>query len=368
MTSIPMLDVGAQNGPLEAELRAAFERVFASGRFILGPEVEALEQELAAYVGARHAIGVSSGTDALLVALMALEIGPGHEVVTTPFTFFATGGSIARVGATPVFVDIDPVTFNLDPAAVEAAITQDTRAIMPVHLYGQMADMEGLAKVAGDIPILEDAAQALGAGPEGARAGARGVFGCFSFFPSKNLGAFGDGGLVTTNDDALAERARMMRAHGAKPKYYHAHVGGNFRLDALQAALLRAKLPALEGWHAGRRTNATRYDERFADAAIEGLVTPARRVERHVFNQYVLRVPRRDALQAHLSAQGIASVVYYPVPLHLQACFSDLGYGEGQLPVTERACAEVLALPVYPELGRDGVDRVADAVIAFYRG
>ncbi len=364
---IPMLDVTAQNAPLEAGIRAAFDRVFTSGHFINGPEVEALEVELADYVGAKYAIGVSSGTDALLLALMGLGIGPGDEVITTPFTFFATGGCISRVGATPVFVDIEPDSFNLGPALVAAAITPRTKAIMPVHLYGQMVDMVALQDVAGEIPIIEDAAQALGAGPEGARAGSVGTFGCFSFFPSKNLGGFGDGGLVTTQDEALAERARMLRGHGAKPKYFHAHIGGNFRLDALQAAILRAKFPALEAWHAGRHENAARYDERFAAAGLPAalLTTPPRVVERHVFNQYVIRTTQRDALQAHLKSIGIASTIYYPVPLHLQACFSDLGYQPGSLPVAEQACAEVLALPVFPELGQDRVDHIAAAVVDF---
>ncbi|HJK94543.1 MAG TPA: DegT/DnrJ/EryC1/StrS family aminotransferase [Polyangiaceae bacterium LLY-WYZ-15_(1-7)] len=366
---IPMLDVVAQNAPLEEGIRAAFDRVFTSGRFIMGPEVQALEEELAAYLGATHAIGVSSGTDALIVALMALDVGPGDEVITTPFTFFATGGAIARLGAEPVFVDIDDATFNLDPAKVAAARTERTKAVLPVHLFGQSCDMRALRAAAGDLPIVEDAAQALGARCCEGAVGTLGAFGCFSFFPSKNLGAFGDGGLVTTMDDALAEKARVLRVHGAKPKYFHAVVGGNFRLDALQAAILRAKLPALEGWHEGRQANAALYDRLFAEAGLPPgrLRTPARVHARHVYNQYVIRTDRRDALQAHLKERGIATAIYYPRPLHLQACFADLGYAPGDLPVAERACEEVLALPVFPELGEARVCRVAETVIAFLR-
>lgn len=364
---VPMLDVVAQNAPLSEELREAFARVLESGQFILGPEVAAFEAEVAAYIGATHAIGVSSGTDALLLALMALGVGPGDEVITTPFTFFATGGSIARVGARPVFVDIDPVTFNLDPARVE--IGPRTKAILPVHLFGQTCDMRALREVAGSVPIIEDAAQALGASGDAGPAGTVGAFGCFSFFPSKNLGGFGDGGLVTTMDDELAERARVLRVHGAKPKYFHAFIGGNFRLDALQAALLRVKLPHLEGWHARRRDNAARYTQLFTAAGLPpARLTPPTAVhERHVYNQYVIRTDRRDALAAHLAEAGVATAIYYPKPLHLQQCFASLGYRAGDLPNAERACAEVLALPVYPELGEERVQRIAELVIEFLR-
>ncbi len=362
-----MLDVGAQNAPLAGDLRKAFARVLDSGQFILGAEVAAFESEVAAYIGAKHAIGVSSGTDALLLALMALGVGPGDEVVTTPFTFFATGGCIARLGARPVFADIDPVTFNLDPARI--SIGPHTKAILPVHLFGQACDMRALREVAGDVPIVEDAAQALGASGDAGPAGVVGAFGCFSFFPSKNLGGFGDGGLVTTMDDELAERARVLRVHGAKPKYFHARIGGNFRLDALQAALLRVKLPHLEDWHVRRRANAARYTDIFAAADLppERLTSPTAIQERHVYNQYVIRTDRRDALAAHLAQAGIATAIYYPKPLHLQHCFSHLGYSVGDLPVAERACAEVLALPVYPELGEDRVQRIAETVIGFLR-
>lgn len=362
---IPMLDVAAQHAPVQDELRAAFDRVMTHGQFILGPEVTSFEKAIAAYVGCEHAIGVSSGTDALLVALMALDVGPGDEVVTTPFSFFATGGCIARLGAKPVFVDIEEGSFNLDPKLVAAAITDRTKAIVPVHLFGQSADVAALR--AHGLPIVEDAAQALGASSAAGNVGTLGELGCFSFFPSKNLGCFGDGGLVTTNDAALAEKVRILRAHGSKPKYFHAVVGGNFRLDALQAAILSVKLPLLDGWHQGRRANAERYDALFAEAKLptERLRTPPRLHEGHVYNQYVIRTDRRDALQTRLDEAGIATAIYYPLPLHLQGCFSELGYAEGDLPVSERAAKEVLALPVYPELGEDGLRYVADTVIRF---
>ncbi len=369
MTTIPLLDLAAQNGPLMDDIRAAFERVVTTNRFILGPEVSAFEAEVAAHIGVPHAVGVSSGTDALLVALMALGVGPGDEVVTTPFSFFATAGCIARVGATPVFADIDPVTFNLDPSAAEAVVTDRTKAILPVHLFGQPCDMAALRRFAEPrgIPIIEDAAQALGARADEGPAGGLGAFGCFSFFPSKNLGAFGDAGLVTTTDPRFAERARLLRGHGAKPKYFHALIGGNFRIDALQAAILRVKLPHLDGWTEGRRNNAARYDAWLAEADLprDLLETPRRVVPGHIYNQYVIRTSRRDALRAHLTEQGIASEIYYPRPLHLQECFAYLGLGEGAMPESERASREVLALPVYPELGESAQRRVVDTITAF---
>lgn len=373
--NIPMLDVPAQNAPFAEALREAFDRTLASGRFILGPEVSALEEELAAYVGANHTIGVSSGTDALIVALMALDIGPGDEVITTPFTFFATGGCVSRLGATPVFVDIEEGSFNIDAEAVRGAITKNTKAILPVHLFGQACDMQALKAVAGDIPIIEDAAQALGAKtPEGA-VGSLGTLGCFSFFPSKNLGCFGDGGLVTTNDDALAEKVRVLRAHGSKPKYFHAMVGGNFRLDALQASILRVKFPALEGWHEARLANAAYYDKTFAAAGLPGsrLTTPplsavSQNGGRHVYNQYVIRTDRRDSLAAHLKEAGIATAIYYPRPLHLQECFASLGGKPGDLPIAEKACEEVLAIPVFPELGEERRQHIAETVLQHLAG
>lgn len=366
---IPMLDVVAQNGPLMDSLEEAAIRVLRSGRYILGPEVDELEKEVAELLGVEHAIGVSSGTDALLVALMALGIGPGDEVITTPFTFFATGGCIARVGARPVFVDIDPETFNLDPVLVEGAITEQTKAIMPVHLFGQSCDMKLLQALARqhNISIIEDAAQAIGAAAENGPVGGLGHYGCFSFFPSKNLGGFGDGGLVTTNHAELAERARVMRVHGGKPKYYHAVIGGNFRLDPLQAALLRVKLAHLGEWTALRRQNAAAYDVLFAKADLPRtrLSLPVRRSEGHVYNQYVIRTDRRDDLMAHLKAQEIDSAIYYPVPLHLQDCFAYLGYREGSLPICEQAAEEVLALPVFPELGEHRQHRIVETVLNF---
>lgn len=367
--NIPMLDVVAQNAPMRAALEAAFAETLDTGRFIMGPEVVSLENELAEYVGAKHAIGVSSGTDALLVSLMALGIGPGDEVITTPFTFFATGGCISRVGATPVFVDIRPDTFNLDESKVAAAITAKTRAVLPVHLYGQSCDMNALQKACGDIPIIEDAAQSLGARFRGRGVGSLGTFGCFSFFPSKNLGGLGDGGLVTTSDDALAEKVRVLRAHGSKPKYFHALIGGNFRLDALQAALLRVKFPRLDGWAEARRQNAAYYSERFGEAGLssERLTPPPLVEEGHVFNQYVIRTNKRDDLADGLGEAGIASAIYYPRALHMQECFADLGYEEGAFPIAEKAANEVLAIPVFPELGDELRARVADTVIKILR-
>lgn len=371
MSKIPLLDLAAQNGPLMGEIRQAFERVASSGHFIMGPEVEAFEKEIAEHIGVSHAIGVSSGTDALLASLMALGVGTGDEVITTPFSFFATGGCIARVGARPVFADVDPATFNLAPAAVERAVTNRTRAILPVHLFGQPCEMAALRAIAEprQIPIVEDAAQALGARAPDGPIGALGALGCFSFFPSKNLGCFGDGGLVTTNDAELADRVRILRVHGGKPKYFHAVIGGNFRLDALQAAILRVKLPHLEPWTAARRANAARYDALFAEAMLppDLLTTPPRVSAGHVYNQYVIRVARRDELRKHLGERGIGTEIYYPLPLHLQQCFAYLGHREGDLPEAERASREVLALPIYPELGEESQRRVVDTIATFLR-
>jgi dTDP-4-amino-4,6-dideoxygalactose transaminase len=364
-----MLDVAAQNEPLMDRLTEKAADVIRSGRYILGPEVAAFELEVAGYIGAEHAVGVSSGTDALLVALMALGIGHGDEVITTPFTFFATAGCIARVGATPVFVDIQPDTFNIDVEQVAAAVTARTRAILPVHLFGQACDMEALSGVAAkhDLPIIEDAAQAIGTKSPLGPVGSLGAYGCFSFFPSKNLGGFGDGGLVTTQDSTLADKARVMRAHGSNPKYHHAVIGGNFRIDALQAALLRVKLPELEARTLRRRENASRYDAAFAASELDEtlLRAPRKRFDGHIYNQYVIRTARRDELQARLAAEKIATAIYYPVPLHRQECFAHLGYEEGSLPVSEQASREVLALPVFAGLGQTRQKRVIDTVIAF---
>jgi len=351
---VPLLDLQEQYRPLRDEILAAVTRVCESQRFIGGPEVEGLERELRAYISARDAIGVSSGTDALIVALMAMGIGPGDEVVTSTFSFFASAGCIVRVGATPRLVDIDPETFNIDPEAAAAAITPRTRAILPVHLYGLCADMDPLLDVAAraGVPVIEDAAQAIGASYKGRPAGTMGTIGCFSFFPSKNLGAFGDGGLVTTDDARLGHEIRLLRNHGAEPKYFHKRVGGNFRLDAMQAAILRVKLPHLEAWTAARRANADRYDRLFAERGLAGRVTlPTRPADRHhIFNQYVVRVPDRDQVRARLEEAGIGTEVYYPVPFHQQECFAPLGYRNGAFPHAEQAAREVLALPIFPEL------------------
>jgi dTDP-4-amino-4,6-dideoxygalactose transaminase/acetyltransferase-like isoleucine patch superfamily enzyme len=351
---VPFFDLAAQNGPLAPALRAAFERVLTSNQFIMGPDVEELERELCATLGFRHAITVSSGTDALLLSLMALDIGPGAEVITSSFSFFATAGCIARVGATPVFVDIDPRTLNLDASKLERAITSRTRAVLPVHLFGLAADMDAILQVANahGLAVIEDAAQALGTHFRDKPVGSLGAFGCFSFFPSKNLGGFGDGGLVTTERDDLADRARLLRTHGGRPKYFHRAIGGNFRLDTLQAALLRVKLPALAGYAKQRRAHAAFYDQAFAALEQAGKLIRPKRDAGHVYNQYVIRSQRRDGLRAALKAAGVGSDIYYPRGLHEQECFANLGYARGSLPETERATAEVLALPIFPELSQ----------------
>ena len=365
---IPLLDLQGQYRPLRDELLAAIARVCDSQRFIGGPEVDALERELAACIGVRHAIGVSSGTDALLVAMMALGIGPGDDVVTSTYSFFATAGCIVRVGATPRLVDIDPATYAIDAAAAVRALTPKTRAVIPVHLYGLCADMDSLLAAARSrgVAVIEDAAQAIGATYHGRQAGTMGALGCFSFFPSKNLGAFGDAGLVTTDDDRLADQVRLLRSHGAEQKYFHKRVGGNFRLDALQAAVLRVKLPHLARWTAMRRANADRYDRLFQDRRFAGRVrTPARAPGReHIFNQYVVRVPERDRVRASLAGQGIATEVYYPVPFHLQECFAALGHRAGDFPHAEAAANETLALPVYGELTETQQHAVVNAIAA----
>jgi dTDP-4-amino-4,6-dideoxygalactose transaminase len=387
MTTVPLLDLKAQFAQIRAEVMPIIEQVCANQQFILGPHVDSLEAEIAAYCGASHGIGVSSGTDALLLALMAFGIGPGDEVITSPFTFFATAGSIARLGARPTFCDIDPVTFNLSADAVQSFIDRDCtvadgtlrhrrtggriRALMPVHLYGQSADMPALMAIARrhGLKVIEDAAQAIGTeSADGRRVGSIGDIGCFSFFPSKNLGAFGDAGLVTTQDADLAEHLAVLRVHGGKPKYYHALIGGNFRIDELQAAVLRVKLKHLDGWSEGRRRNAAFYDGAFAAAGLgEQLETPAVIAGgRHIFNQYVLRVRRRDELKKFLGERAIGSEIYYPVPLHLQGCFAYLGHRSGDFPESERAALETLALPVYPELERAQLMHVVESVGEFY--
>jgi dTDP-4-amino-4,6-dideoxygalactose transaminase len=351
---VPLLDLQPQYASIRSEVLSAITRVCDSQHFIMGPEVEALEAEFATDIGARAAIGASSGTDALLVALMALGIGPGDEVITPTFSFFATAGCVARVGATPVFVDVDADTLMMQADGVRAAVTPRTRAIIPVHLYGLCADMDPLLTIAAEyrLHVIEDAAQAIGATYHGRQAGTIGTVGCFSFFPSKNLGAFGDAGLVTTNDQQLADRIRRLRNHGAEPKYYHREIGGNFRLDALQAAVLRVKRPHLAGWTERRRANAERYRTLFRSAGIDRVLglpyEPAGR--RHIYHQFVVRVPNRDRVRAHLAERGVGTEVYYPVPFHRQECFAHLTPGGRTFPHADAAAAEVLALPIYPEL------------------
>ena len=440
--NVPLLDLRAQYLSIKPEIDAAIAEVLASQRFILGPQVKALEEAIAQYCNCAHAVGVSSGTDALLISLMAEGIGPGDEVITTAYSFFATAGCIARLGAKPVFCDIDPVTYNLDPSKIEELLTKNQKprtknckAILPVHLYGQMADMDPIMDIAKrhNLVVIEDAAQAIGAEapqalsskfvvsgfsspnhepetknqklPTVRRAGSIGEYGCFSFFPSKNLGAFGDGGMVVTNDADRADKLRVLRAHGSKPKYYHKLVGGNFRLDTLQAAIVLAKLKHLDDWTAARQANAARYDRLFEESGLvsSGLISlprvpspkslvsgssspdqePGTRNQeppaagtkdheprtknqpRHIFNQYVVRVPRRNELQAFLKERGIGTEVYYPLPLHLQECFAFLGHKPGDLPESEKAARETLALPVYPELTDDQARHVVDSITAF---
>jgi dTDP-4-amino-4,6-dideoxygalactose transaminase len=365
-TAVPLLDLEAQYRPLREEILAAVARVCDSQRYIIGPEIEALERELAASLRVGEAIAVSSGTDAILAVLMALGIGPGDEVITSTYSFFASAGGIARVGATPVLVDIDPGTCNIDPAGVEAAISPRTRAIMPVHLYGLCADMDPILESASraGVPVVEDACQAIGATYKGRQAGSMGAAGCFSFFPSKNLGAFGDAGLVTTGDRHLAHEIRLLRNHGAEPKYFHQRIGGNFRMDALQAAVLRVKHPHLAAWTAMRRENAARYDELFEAARLTDRVslpaTPAG--QEHIFNQYVVHLPNRDRVRAFMTERGIGTEIYYPVPFHLQECFGYLGYTRGDFPRAETAAAGTLALPIYGELTSAQQHAVVDAI------
>lgn len=369
---VPLLDLHAQYAALREELRVAVDGVMESQAFILGADVRALEEELAAYSQSRHAIGCASGSDALLLALMALGVGAGDEVITTPYSFFATAGSIARLGARPRFIDIDPQTYNIDPALVADAINERTRAIMPVHLYGQCAAMDAFVEIAAryHLPLVEDAAQAIGAEDRERRAGSMGAIGCFSFYPTKNLGGAGDGGMLTTDDDELAARLRSLRVHGEKTKYHHEFIGFNSRLDTLQAAVLRVKLPYLDGWSASRAANAARYQRLFTDAGLlEDAGLPFVRDDaRHIYNQFVIRVGggRRDALREYLRGEQIGTEVYYPVPLHMQECFRYLGYREGELPESEKAARETLALPVYPELTPEQQHYVVDAIRRFF--
>lgn len=378
--NIPLLDLVAQYRALKPEIDAAVQRVFESQYFILGPEVQACEEAVATYSQCAHGVGVSSGTDALLIALMNEGIGSGGEVITTPYTFFATAGSIARTGARPVFVDIDPETFNIKPSAIEKAVTSKTRAIMVVHLYGLMAEMDPIIDIAQKhkLLVIEDAAQAIGSEYKGRRAGSVGDYGCFSFFPSKNLGGAGDGGMVVTQEAARAERLKTMRNHGMEPKYYNKFIGGNFRLDALQAAVINVKLPHLDAWSEGRQRNALRYHLLFSDAGLTEKIglpwfppstDPAKRGActcRHIFNQYVIRVSERDALRAYLTERKIGTEIYYPVPLHLQECFAYLGHKPGDFPESEKAAAETLALPIYPELTDEQANHVVNTIKQFY--
>lgn len=368
---VPLLDLGSSIAEQRELLLEAVAKVIDSQRFIMGPEVEALEASLAEYVGARFAISCANGSDALLLALLALDVGPGDEVVTTPFTFFATAGSIARVGARPVFVDIEPGGFNIDLGAAEAAITSRTRALLPVHLFGQTVDLDGLGALGkrSGVPVVEDAAQALGARWGTLNAGAVGAVATFSFYPSKNLGAFGDGGLMTTSDEALRARLASLRQHGNYPKkYHHKWIGMNSRLDALQAAILRVRLPSLDAWHAARRANAAHYRALFGATTLHDVVTlPAEAPQAfHIYNQFCIRAARRDELQRHLTQAGIGTEVYYPVPMHLQECFAYLGYRAGDFPESERAAAEALALPIGPGLGRAAQHHVVAEIARFY--
>ena len=367
--NVPLLDLKAQYATLRDEMMPAIEEVMEAQWFIGGPNVTALEEAIADYSNCVKGIGVSSGTDALLISLMTLGLGAGDEVITTPFTFFATVGSIWRTGARPVFVDIEPDTYNIDPAAIEAAVTEKTRAIIPVHLYGQMADMDPIMDIAArhNLHVIEDAAQSIGSVYKGRKAGSIGTTGCFSFFPSKNLGGNGDGGMVVTNDAELGEKIAIYRNHGSKPKYFHKWIGGNFRLDALQAAGLLVKLKYLDKWSTGRRANAARYDELFAGC--DEIVTPAIRDDNvTIFNQYVIRVPNRDECRTFLKEAGIGCEVYYPLSLHEQDCFVPLGYKPGDFPVSEQAAKEVLALPIYPELTDEQIQYVAGKVREFIAG
>ncbi len=367
---VPLLNLHCQNAPLRTELLDAIARVADSQQFILGPAVAAFEADIARYLDVKHALGVSSGTDALLLALMALGIGPGDEVVTSTFSFFATAGCVARLGATPVLVDIDPATFNLSADATRRAVTARTKAIVPVHLYGQSADLDAVLEIAqpAGIAVIEDAAQAIGARYKGRLVGGIGTIGCFSFFPTKNLGAFGDAGLVVTNDDELAQRMRVYRVHGAEPKYFHKHIGGNFRIDTVQAAVLHVKLPHLARWTDGRRQNADIYRELFATRALDGVVTlPTERAgDFHIYNQFVIRARDRDRLQQHLKAAKIGTEIYYPVPFHLQECFAYLGYHPRDFPLAEQAADDVLALPIFAELSRAQLEYVVENIARYY--
>ncbi|NIP26898.1 MAG: aminotransferase class V-fold PLP-dependent enzyme [Phycisphaerae bacterium] len=364
---VPLLDLKAQYATIKDEVLAAVSEVLESQRCIGGPKVAEFEEKIAAISDCRFAVGASSGTDAILNSLMSLDIGAGDEVITTPFTFFATIGCICRTGAKPVFVDINPKTFNINPELIESAVTEKTKAIMPVHLYGQMADMDPIIEIAKkhDLSVIEDAAQSITSTYKDRKAGSIGTAGCFSFFPSKNLGGIGDGGMIVTNDEQLYERLFIMRNHGSKPKYYHRHIGGNFRLDPIQASALLIKLPHLDKWSEARRRNAANYDKKFSGTVVQTPYISPDCVS--IFNQYVIRVPRRDEVVAHLRENNIGCEVYYPIPAHLQECFKYLGYKEGDMPESEKAAKEVIALPVYPELTDEMKDYVVEAILSFLK-
>ena len=363
---VPLLDLKAQYKTIKDEVGRAISDVCESQAFALGPAVAQFEEDVAAYCDVKHAIGVSSGTDALLVSLMALVVKPGDEVITTPFTFFATAGSVVRLGAKPIFVDVDPDSYNIDPAGIQQRITENTRAIIPVHLFGQMAQMKPIMDVARrhHLVVIEDAAQAVGASQDGVKAGNFGDCGCFSFYPTKNLGAFGDGGLVTTNTDELAQQIRALRDHGQNPRYFYHVVGGNFRLDGIQGAVLNVKLKSLDRWNEKRRQHAALYDNFFAGSPVKMPRIDSNNV--CIYHQYTITVPERDKLQQYLAENGIGSAIFYPKPLHLQDCFSELGYRQGDMPVAERLCEEVLSLPVYPELTPEQIEFTAKTVLKFY--
>ena len=375
---VPLLDLKKQYHSIKEEILTAAEEIFESQYFILGPKVEALEKDIAGYCSSKHALGVSSGTDALLISLMAADIASQHTVITTPYTFFATAGSIVRTGARPIFVDIDPDTYNMSPEGLERVIVSMTdtelaglKAVIPVHLYGQCADMDPILKIAKEyhLLVIEDAAQAIGAEYRGRRAGSMGDFGCFSFFPSKNLGAFGDGGMVTTDSDAFYDKLRVLRVHGSHPKYFHKLAGGNFRLDAFQAAVVSVKLKYLDKWTKARQENARKYRELLADSGIHDVIKlPVEKEDRHIYNQFVICVTdKRDELRRFLNEAGIGTEIYYPIPMHLQECFLDLNYKKGDFPVAEHAALHTLALPIYPELSDDQLAYVVEKIKAFFK-
>lgn len=369
--NVPLLDLKAQYREIKTEVLAAMEAVCDEQGFVLGPRVVAFEESIAKYIGSRYAIGCASGSDALLLSLMAMGVKAGDEVITVPFTFFATAGAISRLGAKPVFVDIEPHTFNIDPGLIEKAITPRTKAIMPVHLFGQCADMKAINEIAkrNNLFVIEDACQAIGAGQQGKRAGVLGDTGCFSFFPTKNLGGFGDGGLITTNDKALADSMSMLRVHGSQVRYLHEAIGINSRLDALQAAVLQVKLKYLDQWTEGRRRNAERYQRLFADAKHTDRVTlpPTAPGNVHVYNQFTVRVPKRDELRAFLKEKGVGTEVYYPLPMHMQNCYRDLGHRKGSFPLSERAAEEVMSIPIYAELTEAHQVHVVEMIAEFYK-